>query len=516
MPGIEWRCSLLAQHAVASHLPKRLDWLVTEYCDAAPWKIVHGRRGDTGQAAEKGAAIEDMAASELAQYNASDCKLTALCWARMQGNLKPELEVYKHDLALSEVCMRMASVGIHVDLSRKHLLARMMRNRAVGLREEMATLLGGASFSPSKLGDVRNALFGKLRTRVVAVTASGLASTSNATLETLRGTDTKVARFATLLLNWRGVMKARSTYVGGEEGKPLKFDQIIGKDGRARYGWKPFGTVSGRLSCRLQSVPRYDPKDIACRAREIYTASTGNRLVYFDVSQAEMRLAAYLSGDATFMAACGADVHAGNAKVVFPEIAAKGWLDGDAKKDPACGKPYRDIAKNLGFAICYGAEAERVFMTLLSQGFKVTFRAVELILSKLRAAYKVYYRWVEKNVERVRQCGYMRSPIIGRIRWFGWFPKPTEIANFPVQSALADIMNIRTIELDARLKAERIPAHLNMQIHDSCYVDTPEKHVLRVSNMIKDIWVPPVELPGTGRSLVLPIDSKTAFRMSEL
>lgn len=515
VPGdkVQWGDTLVAHHAFASHFPQRLDWLVSEYCFARPWKMLHGRRGDVGEAAEKGMAVEDMAAVELCKYNASDCQLTARVWKRLQSDLAPERTVYEHDLQLQEVCMSMAIRGLYVDLKRKYTLSRALRNRGRELTERMRGITGNPHFGPSRLADVKDALFNRLRSRIVAVTPTGAASTSNATLETLRGEDTKAGRFADLLLDWRGAMKVRSTYVGGEEGAPLKFDGVIGSDGRARYNWKVHGTVSGRLSCRLQSAPRYS-KELTGRVREIYGAAPGNILTYWDVSQAEMRLAAYLSADPIFMQACGADVHAGNAKVVFPEIAVKGWLDGDGKKDPARGKQYRDIAKNFGFAICYGAEADRLFSTLLSQGFKVTFRAIELILAKLRAAYKVYYRWAEKNVERVRECGYMRSPIIGRIRWFGWFPKATEIYNFPVQSALADIMNERTIEIHQRLGGIGAPNGFTMQVHDAGVIEGPEKDGPRVKSLIEEVWSRPIKgLPGG--DLVLPIDLKQGTRWSE-
>jgi DNA polymerase I-like protein with 3'-5' exonuclease and polymerase domains len=260
-------------------------------------------------------------------------------------------------------------------------------------------------------------------------------------------------------------------------------------------------------------MPRFS-KELTGQVRSIYTAGPGMVLNYWDVSQAEMRLAAYLSNDPAFINACGADVHAGNAKVVFPEIAAKGWLDGEAKKDPQRGKPFRDIAKNFGFAICYGAEAERLFATLLSQGFKVTFRAIELILAKLRAAYKVYYRWAERNVEKVRECGFMRSPILGRIRWFGWFPKATEIYNFPVQSALADIMNARTIEIHNRLGGLGAANGFVSQIHDAAIVEGPIHDSQMVQDLIKEVWSRPIKgLPGG--DLVLPIDQKQGHRCSE-
>jgi DNA polymerase I-like protein with 3'-5' exonuclease and polymerase domains len=237
----------------------------------------------------------------------------------------------------------------------------------------------------------------------------------------------------------------------------------------------------------------------------------GNVFVYFDVSQAEMRIAAYLSADPAFMAACGDDVHAGNARNVFPQIADKGWLEGEAKKDPLRGKKYRDIAKNLGFAIAYGAEEDKVFLTLQSKGFEVSLRAVRVILARLRSAYHVYYRFVEENLSKVRQVGFMRTPVVGRIRWLGWYPKPTDVSNFPVQSCLADVMNLRTIALSKRLPRG---CDLVAQVHDACTYDVPHTKAALVERLIREAWAEPIPLKGG--PLVLPIDLKRGDRWSDL
>lgn len=512
MPKINWEDTLLAHHAFASHLPQRLDWVVSEYCDAGPWKCEHGRRGNLGAAEEKGGGITDMAASELARYNAADCRLTALAWARMQDDLATERRVYDTDKKLAALCRNMTKVGLGVDYERKWKLSKDMRAESERLKAEMRTLLRAPDFSPSRLGDVRNALFHTLGARVTLLTGSGMASTSNSTLESLKSASGDAGKFSSLLLQWRGVVKARTTYVGGTRLFPLAFDsKTFGTDGRARYNWKPFGTVSGRLACRFQSIPRYSPADIAGRAREIYVPRAGHQFVYWDVSQAEMRLAAHLSADPAFMAACSGDVHANNAKMVWPEVAEKGWLSGDAKKDPNRGKPYRDIAKSFGFAICYGAAADKLYTYLQSQGLPVPMRAVELILARLKAAYRTYYRWVESNIATVRRVGYMRTPFLGRIRWLGWFPKPTDIANYPVQGGLADVMNERTIEI-----CDRLPngANLVAQVHDAGILEVPNQHVGRVERLIKEVWAPPVRTPGG--DCLLPIDQKRADRLCDL
>lgn len=491
--------TLLAHHAFASHLPQRLDHVASCYTDSRPWKRLF--KGGTED--EKGTTPDKLDGDTLCQYNASDAQLTMLAWQRMQRDLDAEREVYEHDRKLAAVCREMQRVGVGVDEERKSELSIALAERRENLRAEMCEILRDESFAPGRLDSVRHALFHKLGAGYVKTTPKGQASTANETLEGLRmsGNETHAA-FATALLTWRLAGKIKSTYLDAVELHP--------RDRRAHYNWKPFGTVSGRLSCRLQSAPRYSPHAPEARVREIYVPRPGHTFVYYDVSQAEMRLAAFCSGDSVFMRACEGDVHANNAKNVFPEAARKGFLDGDAKKDPKAGKPLRDIAKNLGFAISYCAEAEKVYITLRSKGFDVSFAAVQLILDKLRSAYRVYYRWVDTNLASVQARGFMRSPFLGRIRWLGWYPKITDVANYPIQSGLADIVNRRTIELSDTFLGPLLVA----QVHDACIYDVPDAQVPEAKRVIAEIWARPIDT--FGGKLILPIDLKSASRWSDL
>lgn len=99
-----------------------------------------------------------------------------------------------------------------------------------------------------------------------------------------------------------------------------------------------------------------------------------------------------------------------------------------------------------------------------------------------------------------------------RIRWIGWFPKPGDPYNFMIQSFIADLMNMRLLELHPRLpKGARVLA----QIHDALIIEAPQGNASRLTaEAIKEVWAPPVLIPGTDRSFVMPIDSKMSDRWS--
>jgi uracil-DNA glycosylase family 4 len=531
--------TLIAHHTFSSHTPQKLDHVVAVFCDSSPWKIRFGVRG----AEEKGLAPAHADADDLAEYGAADAFVTIKAWRKMQADLADERAVYEHDKQMALQAKGMQVVGIPVDKERKALLAAALKSRAAALKGQMRRICKKKTFAPSKLGEVRRVLFGTLRAPMLNPTASGLASTSNATLEALRTAGagslrsgpgdvkrtsgpvahttgrTRAARFAEALLSWRVTEKIKSTYLNAVE---------IHADGNAHYNWRSYGTNSGRYSCRLQSCPRWS-KAVEDRPREIYVATPGHSLVYFDLSQAEMRSAAALSNDTNFLKTCEGDVHTGNAKILFPEAAEALERDSKGKYCPKhgdkgggggcnCGKPYRDIAKNAGFAVSYLAEAETVFAYLRAHGFPVELDAVEEMLGRLKSSYKGYYDYVAQNVRFIERNGYLRTALTGRIRWFGFHPKPTEASNFPIQSMIADVMNIRTLELQ-----KRIPPTIKMvaQIHDAAIFLTPNELVPSFKEEITKLWAAPVRLEESivcrkARDLLLPSEIKVGQRWSEL
>lgn len=506
LEGIRWEDTMTGHHAYASHFKMSLENVASCWTDARAWKQIF-KGGDEN---EKGTTPDKLDAETLVKYNAADARLTALSWQRMQSSLLPERVVYESDRQLTDICRGMGKLGIGVDSVRAKELSTALGNRCAELKSILRELVGDPNYEPGSHPQTRRHLFQTLGATYAKVTKKGKPSTADETLEGLRlGGNELHAQFATALLEFRVAGKVKSTYIDvlgapGKKGVPL-----IG--GRAKFGWKAL-TVSGRLNCRFQSVPRYTPLGVKGpaeeRVREIYIPAEGNQFVYYDVSQAEMRLAAFLSGDANFIEACNGDVHANNAKAVFPDAAAKGWLDGEMKKKE--GKPFRDICKNLGFAISYCAEAETVFMNLRSKGFNVTMAAVTLILDRLRNAYKVYFKWVESNLQTVRLRGHLRSAFLGRIRWLGWYPKITDVANFPIQAGLADIMNERTIQLASSFLGGKLVA----QVHDACIYDVPKACVSEAKDLISKCWANEIDTPGG--KLILPIDLKTGERVSDL
>jgi DNA polymerase I-like protein with 3'-5' exonuclease and polymerase domains len=493
--------------------------------------VKHGRRsGD-----EKGLAPHRMPPEEVTLYNAADCRLDIVGWRNCQADLEAERHIYEHDKELSVICQRMTMDGIYYDYPRLREIRRAMSQKAVALKARMRKLVRRESFNPRATADVRWALFDRLKAPVFAPTSTGLPSTSAATLESLKSSDTPAGELAKLLLEWRVVDKVRGTYVDAIA------EMINDKTGRVHYTWRPYGTVSGRWSCRFQSLPRGGPQP-EDRIGEAVAPQGDSEFWYFDLSQSEMRAAAYISGDDNFIATCeSGDVHAGNAGILFPQALADGWLRGGPKCErckaeeveiqagrkvaghgmDVCsnpkgnwklGKKFRDIAKNAGFGILYSAEIDTIFEFLRSKGFRVKRAQVEAMFAAVHEKYSVYYDFCEDNLIDCRANGWMRTVLMGRIRWFGIYPKPGDIYNYPIQSFIADLMNLRLIELRKRLPAK---VKIVAQIHDALVLEAKRGKDSRVTGeLIREVWSAPIELPN-GRNFVMPIDLKSGDRLSQ-
>jgi uracil-DNA glycosylase family 4 len=514
--------TLIAHHTFASHMPQRLSHVASVFVDAGPWKITF--KQGTGGASEKGLPPDKLSAEELCLYNAADARIQARVWLAMQSDLESEREVYEVDKDNGRLCRSMIVAGIGVDLERREQLRDAILTKEADLLEKMRKLLRRKTFHPMQLSEVRKALFTTLGASLAAAdpTESGLPSTSQTTLERLKESSTRAGRFADLLLQWRGAVKIRTTYIESQI-----LDRTSRKSptvSRTHFNWKSYGAASGRYSCRIQSCPRAEYlKDksivLETRVRELYVARPGCKLVYFDLSQAELRFAAYLSGDESFIAACeSGDVHTATAKLLFP---AEAELIGADPK--GAGKPFRDVEKNSIFGFCYYAEPSTIFGFVRSKGLPVDMRDVLLMHDMVRENFAGYFRYVEHNKRWVDQHGYLRCALSGRISWLGWHAGYPDVANRPIQGGIASLMNVRLPQI-----ARALPrgAHVVAQIHDAAIMEVPEKHVERVRALVEATWKDPVVIPANGygsslrveegaRKFVMPIDLKVGERWSD-
>jgi uracil-DNA glycosylase family 4 len=208
--------TLIGHHTFASHMPQRLSHVASVFVDVGPWKITF--KQGTGGATEKGLPPEKLSPQDLCRYNAADARIQARVRHTMPADLYSELMVYEVDKENARFCREMIMRGFPVDLERRTQLREAMVRKEADLLDKMRKLLRRANFHPMQLTEVRKALFTTLRAPLAAAdpTDTGLPSTSAKTLERLKESPTRAGRFADLLLQWRGVVKIRGTYLDSQ------------------------------------------------------------------------------------------------------------------------------------------------------------------------------------------------------------------------------------------------------------------------------------------------------------
>lgn len=111
--------------------------------------------------------------------------------------------------------------------------------------------------------------------------------------------------------------------------------------------------------------------------------------------------------------------------------------------------------------------------------------------------------------------GWLESPILGRRRY--WTAKdfgPTDAANFPIQSAGADIINIALVALNA--EAERHGARLVAQVHDSLVYEVPVRQAEAVKHLLETKMRGPYKFRGIDGEWEFPVEAKIGKRWSEV
>lgn len=241
---------------------------------------------------------------------------------------------------------------------------------------------------------IQKLLYEELKLPVIETTESGSPSTSEATLMQLRDKHPIVE----LILKYRGVNIQISHFIDGW------INRMWGR--RLFPNFKLHGTVTGRTSCtdpNLQQVPR-DPI-----IRNLVGAPEGWSVVEIDYSQAELRIAAIMSGDETMkrIYQTGGDIHTHTYEMITGE---------KVSDDKYIKKEQRKKAKAVNFGFVYGMGWRKFKIYARDNyGVDLTDKEAEQWRERFFQAYHSLPKWHSKQRRIVQSMGQVRSPI-GRLR----------------------------------------------------------------------------------------------------
>jgi len=230
----------------------------------------------------------------------------------------------------------------------------------------------------------------------------------------------------------------------------------------------------------LQNIP--NKTDLGREIRKSFIAEKGFKLVSFDYSQIELRIAAFLSGDKKLIEIfkTGQDVHTAVASEVF------GVPQNEITKE------MRIKAKTINFGVMYG-----MGVTALQKNIGTGREEAQQFLDGYFNKFSGLAEYLEKVKRETAQKGYTET-FFGRRRYFPEINSRLPFMkaqaermaiNAPIQGTEADIVKLAMIEIDKFLTSKDLlrEVRLLLQVHDELVYEVKENTITVIAPEIKRI-----------------------------
>ena len=231
--------------------------------------------------------------------------------------------------------------------------------------------------------------------------------------------------------------------------------------------------ISGRWSYRDPALQTTPP-----RIKPMFVAHPGQWIVAADLSQAELRNMAQLSGCPAMLGAYsrGEDIHAATAESAF------GCTPEEAKT-----KPFRNPAKVVGLGYNYSVlddegAAAGLHPQLIAKRPGITIEEVLGAIKRLKRGRPRVQEYKREVLEKAYSLDYVEEPIHNRRRYFWGKVKDTEAFNFSCQGMTGAIVNDAVWETHQRL--DHSCEGLLLQRHDELMLGGPDPH--RLCKLLQD------------------------------
>lgn len=429
------------------------------------------------------AHYERIPESILVQYNSLDVYWTYRLWERFNDLMDDTArKLYEdHTLPASHMLQDVEAYGMHVDLE----YAKLLQDNLTGQIEDHKEYLQQYVDNPNSIPQIKKVIKNRWGITLMAADKSTLRNSVERLERFLGDPDledvAEYRRFTTKLLDYRAVMKARSTYV----------TSIVKKvrNDRVRPTFLVHGTSTGRLSSsgpNVQNVTNDD--DGRMSMRRMYTATPGYILVGADYSQAELRTMAELSDDALMIADLqedSPDFFDNMLPSVFPHVDF-------TVLDKSHRKPFRLKLKRIVYGSSYGLTPSSVAFMLTMEGEPTSVNEAIAIQENYLGRYPGLDAWRKNTLPRVLAGDELITPFgrrfqqdvitdanLLRIQNQAWAFSPQSIAS---DICLRAAMWVH----DAFMVREEFKdCHIIALVHDAIYAEVPEELGEQVRKLIE-------------------------------
>ncbi len=404
---------------------------------------------------------------EAATYGAYDSLQTLKLKHILEKKLNNEPKLKKLfeeiDMPFHNILRTMEFHGIAVDIKTIQELNKKIEAKNEAIEKKLLATI--EDLAPGKLPNLNlNAprqievlLFDILGLTPIKKSSKGSRSTDQEVLLKLRD----IHPIPGMIVQHREYAKLKNTYL---DSLPKHLNPLTG---RIHTSFSQTSVITGRLSSsepNLQNIPA--SQGAGMELRSAFKAPQGKILISADYSQIELRILAHMSEDPSLKEIFqkNLDVHAQTAAQLFNVELSKVTHE------------QRQLGKKINFSILYGLTPYG-----LSQDLNITPSEAKTYISSYFEQYPGIASWMNSTVAFAKQYGYVET-LYGRRRRIpqinernkNLFEAARRIAiNSPVQGTQADLMKICMLEIDKRLRNEKLSGFFALQIHDEIILETP-------------------------------------------
>lgn len=248
----------------------------------------------------------------------------------------------------------------------------------------------------------------------------------------------------------------------------------LSHEGTIHTNFNATGTRTGRLSSDTPNLQQV-PGDL----HDLFVARPGYKLACFDMSAIEARMIAYYSEDPILygMMLDQTDIHGFHTKIFFE-------LECEANEVKKLHKNLRDVTKNIGFGLFYGAGANRIQQEAIRNGFKWSDAECREKARRFKETYEGVTAF-KKYIDNEAENGKIIRNVLGRP--FS-FPNTEEIYmkcfNTLIQSSASDLVLQSAAKIRKEFKEKGIDGHILLLVHDEIVTEIPEDRVEECKEII--------------------------------
>ncbi len=374
---------------------------------------------------------------------------------------------------LIPIVKKMEEFGVKIDKKEMERLSADYHKKLAALEKEIWQK-AGSEFninSPKQLSEILFVKMG-LKPKNQKKTGTGALSTKESELEKLR----EEHPIIDLIFQYREYQKLLSTYIDA-------IPPLLDAGSRLHAKFLQAGTTTGRMSSidpNLQNIP--NSSELGRNIRAAFVPEKGAKLLALDYSQAELRIAAFLSDDKKLIEIFkkGEDVHTAVAAEVFG--VAKSAVDHEMRRR----------AKVINFGIMYGMGVNALKTNLGS-----TREEAQKYLNQYFEKFANLARYLDRVKIEAKEKGYTET-LFGRRRYFEGLKSKVPFIramaermaiNAPIQGTEADFIKLAMVKIDEYLMKEKLDTkvRLMLQVHDELVFEADEKVIDAVAPHIKKI-----------------------------